>query len=562
MRKYSLVLVFAFILSFAPIVMYAALVPCNGPDCTPCHVAQLAQNILTFLIEITVILAGIAFAIAGLMMVTAGGNMGQVEKAKGVFTNVAIGLIILLAAWLIVDTVMKLFVDQSKLLQPWNQIQCTVPSGAATTQAPATKGAIEVSALPGDQYGNIDATSYLLDNGIAVSSSGNCNNRNDPTCTSLDGVKGEILNQVVRVADACPDCNIHVTAGTEMGHTNPCHVSGTCVDINCVGGCSTEQINTILSTSAANGSKAVYEVKTTAEKNALVGSGVASDNIEVVSWASAPHFSLYLNRQISLMGSLADDQATVEPAKKTEISYSISGHELTPLTVNVLDGEGNIVESIFALDVSEEKFNSIFNNDELRLRASYYWEVFINLVSSETVAIFNIDAFTIANYRTEGGSEASMSSYDGDKWVLKVYPLELDHTFTEEERFDELIATYVHEFAHALTMNVGQLSTQDKEDCSTFYVKYGCLREGSYLYNFYLKFWKTKDANAEDYVSDYAQDSIEEDIAESFLAFTGLGLKDAPDSYIVNQKMHFFSQYPEFVALKNNLIEAESKMAK
>lgn len=122
---FSLILVFsmpAFVLGFHE-PGHNFLVPCNGPDCTPCHVAQLAQGVLNFLIQVGVILAGIMIAWAGLQMAMAAGDTGKVSAARGVFTNVVIGLIITLAAWLIIDTVMKVFVNGA--IGPWNEIQCT-----------------------------------------------------------------------------------------------------------------------------------------------------------------------------------------------------------------------------------------------------------------------------------------------------------------------------------------------------------------------------------------------------------------------------------------------------
>jgi hypothetical protein len=101
----------------------AGLVPCNGPDCEACDLVKLGQNVINFLIEISAAVGALMFAIGGFMMVTSGGDSGKVKTATGIMTNVVIGFIILLAAWLIVDTVMKTFVGE-RLGRPWNEIQC------------------------------------------------------------------------------------------------------------------------------------------------------------------------------------------------------------------------------------------------------------------------------------------------------------------------------------------------------------------------------------------------------------------------------------------------------
>lgn len=111
------------------------LIPCSGVDCQACHLVELGQNILKWLITIMISVIGVIFAIAGMLLVTSGANEGNITKAKSMMTNAIIGLIILLAAWLIVDTILKIFVNEAKV-GPWNSVQCvaqpeynTNPSG-------------------------------------------------------------------------------------------------------------------------------------------------------------------------------------------------------------------------------------------------------------------------------------------------------------------------------------------------------------------------------------------------------------------------------------------------
>lgn len=87
----------------------ASLVPCNGTT-TPCNYAAiitLIKNIVNFLLfGLAVPLAAISFAVAGVMILTAGGNSSQVERAKEIFWNVVIGLVVALSAWLIVNAIL------------------------------------------------------------------------------------------------------------------------------------------------------------------------------------------------------------------------------------------------------------------------------------------------------------------------------------------------------------------------------------------------------------------------------------------------------------------------
>jgi len=128
------------------------LVPCDGPTCEACHAVTLVQNILTFLVAIASFIAIAIFMWAGFLMVTAAGSEGKISKAKGMFTNVFIGIIIVLAGWLIVDTVMKYLFEGSQLdgstrtaFGPWNQIGCVEqpvyqPGKAATTTSSGSVG--------------------------------------------------------------------------------------------------------------------------------------------------------------------------------------------------------------------------------------------------------------------------------------------------------------------------------------------------------------------------------------------------------------------------------------
>ena len=101
------------------------LVPCGGVDCNVCDLALLAQNILNAGIYIAIFLSAILFAWAGWKYVTAGGNPGKATDARKIFTNVVIGLVIIIAGWLVVDTVMKTLVNEEATFGPWNRI-CSV----------------------------------------------------------------------------------------------------------------------------------------------------------------------------------------------------------------------------------------------------------------------------------------------------------------------------------------------------------------------------------------------------------------------------------------------------
>ncbi len=106
------------------------LVKCDGPTCGTCELVALINDIVIFIISIATVIAIILFAYAGFLIFTSAGNMSQVKKGKDVFVNVLIGFMIMLSAWLIVDTVMKTFIASNgnqgeTIFGPWNTVDCS-----------------------------------------------------------------------------------------------------------------------------------------------------------------------------------------------------------------------------------------------------------------------------------------------------------------------------------------------------------------------------------------------------------------------------------------------------
>jgi Type IV secretion system pilin len=77
----------------------------NDP-CTFQSLVTLAQNLINFLIYLSIPLAAVSFVWAGFKIMTAAGNVSQVKQGKDIFVKVAIGLIFVLAAWLIVNVIL------------------------------------------------------------------------------------------------------------------------------------------------------------------------------------------------------------------------------------------------------------------------------------------------------------------------------------------------------------------------------------------------------------------------------------------------------------------------
>jgi hypothetical protein len=97
--------------------------------CNSCHVVVLANTVIKWLIGITfMIFAGMA-VYAGVKMVISGGNSHAKQDAKEMFTNAFIGLLIILGAWLMIDTLLRYVLKNGETgniegYGPWSQVKC------------------------------------------------------------------------------------------------------------------------------------------------------------------------------------------------------------------------------------------------------------------------------------------------------------------------------------------------------------------------------------------------------------------------------------------------------
>lgn len=118
-------------LGFAQSPESSGIVPCNGPECQACHFIQLGNNLLRWTIGIMASVIALVFVFGGLRMVMSAGDTHAVSEARGMMTNSIIGFVILLAAWLVIDTLLKVVVnDSDSAVQQmigvgmWNKIEC------------------------------------------------------------------------------------------------------------------------------------------------------------------------------------------------------------------------------------------------------------------------------------------------------------------------------------------------------------------------------------------------------------------------------------------------------
>jgi hypothetical protein len=98
--------------------------------CRLCHFLILGDKIIDFILfKIILPLAVLIIVVGGIMFLTAGGIPEKISKAKKLMTTVAIGVLIIFAAWLIVNTILMLIgIADWTNLKEWWKIECPVPS--------------------------------------------------------------------------------------------------------------------------------------------------------------------------------------------------------------------------------------------------------------------------------------------------------------------------------------------------------------------------------------------------------------------------------------------------
>lgn len=218
---------------------FGPIVPCDGVGCGICDLVNLGQNIINFAVYFVVIVATIAFVFAGFLYITAGGDQGKVKSAHNIFLKVLIGLIIVLTAWLVVDTIMKSFFQGSELQQsglgkPWQDILCPTGSssggggsssggGSSTSSGGSSSGGLEVGGTPDDTTPTLshdDAFQQLTAEGVEVTSTSGVGGVQEECsgsgCTSLNDIRQTTVDEVITLAGDC-SCTVVVTGGTEGG---------------------------------------------------------------------------------------------------------------------------------------------------------------------------------------------------------------------------------------------------------------------------------------------------------------------------------------------------------
>ncbi|MBU1046467.1 pilin [Patescibacteria group bacterium] len=216
-------------------VFSAGIVPDCGNVyvCNFCDLVILVNNIINFIIYISVPVSAIMFTYAGFLYLS--GNPGKIKQAHGIFKNVGLGLILILGAWLIVNLITSslLKADFKDILS--KNYNCPKVLLHKTNEASSNQNQITTQTTSTSKTTSLEAENRLKTNSIGIYSSGNCSDPAFSDCTSLEGIQTKTLDGIINLTNGCRSdgniCKVIITGGTETGHSQA-HSDGKKVDLS------------------------------------------------------------------------------------------------------------------------------------------------------------------------------------------------------------------------------------------------------------------------------------------------------------------------------------------
>ena len=193
--------------------------------------SKYAQTIITLIIGFSALLAVLMFMIGGFTYMT-GDSIGSKAEGRGIMTNAIFGFVLLLASYIILNTInpdlLKLNLDIKPIEQSTNS---NLPGRESSLDNK------EGSVIIGTEKNKMAET--LFGDGTTVNKA-DCAALTDTNCTSLRGIKNSTVFGVNLLKEGCSQtygegrCIFTITGGTEIGIHKPNggHPKGEALDIS------------------------------------------------------------------------------------------------------------------------------------------------------------------------------------------------------------------------------------------------------------------------------------------------------------------------------------------
>ncbi|WP_233897685.1 hypothetical protein [Tenacibaculum piscium] len=247
-------------------------------------------------------------------------------------------------------------------------------------------------------------------------------------------------------------------------------------------------------------------------------------------------------------------------------------------------------QTVFCQSITDERIGVwqikdgilIINNSNKNDLANDYWKEFYRIFPKElTTKYVKRIVLMTDGVDNKVGALVSLNARN-DKWQLEIDVKDVNLKTRNKKRLHESIYTMVHEFGHLLTLNKTQIrpTTKIEQGEGELYLTHeGEAYRKSYINRFVNLFWKGNlltrwdkiqrdycyteancveklydlyQNNSTEFLTDYAAESPEEDIVESWTAFV-LRPKIKKPRTIAHKKRNFFYQFPELVEYRKTI---------
>lgn len=131
----ALLIVFVVLVPLA-VIQSKGFVPCGGEgenECNLCYLFLMLSNVMNYMVNMVGIIAVVFLVIGGGVKVISGGSEELNKKGNGIITNTIIGTVIVLVAWLLINTIFTIagFTRENiGLTGNWFEFTCTVGGDA------------------------------------------------------------------------------------------------------------------------------------------------------------------------------------------------------------------------------------------------------------------------------------------------------------------------------------------------------------------------------------------------------------------------------------------------